>query len=40
MIEEVLVPGRGGGGGECAEPDREDVHVKEGDLGPVVEGWR
>lgn len=38
VIEQVLVPRRGGGGGECAQPHGEDVHVQKRDLGPVVEG--
>lgn len=39
VVEEVLVPDRGAGGGEAAEPAGEQVHVQEGDLGPGVEGW-
>ena len=39
VVEEMLVPDWGVGGGETAEAAGEEVHVEEGDLGPVIEGW-
>lgn len=38
MVEQVLVPGVRMRRGEASEPHEQDVHVQEGDLGPVVEG--
>lgn len=38
VVEEVLVPGGGVGGGEAADADGEEVHVQEGYLSPSVEG--
>ena len=37
VVQEVLVPGLGVRGGEHAQADGEEVHVKKGDLGPGVE---
>lgn len=39
VVQEVLVPGWGVGGGETPDADCEEVHVQEGYLGPGVEGW-
>ena len=39
VVEKVLVPDGGIGGGEAAQAAGEEVHVEVGDLGPGVEGW-
>ena len=39
VVEEVLVPGGGVGGGEGPQAHGEDVHVEEGYLRPGAEGW-
>ena len=39
VVEEVLVPGWGVGGGEGAQAYGQEIHVQEGYLGPGVECW-
>ena len=38
VVEQVLMPDGGVGGGEAAQAAGEEVHVEVGDLGPGVEG--
>lgn len=38
VVEQMLVPGWGGGGREGAQAYGEDIHVEECYLGPIVEG--
>ncbi len=40
VVEEMLMPDWGVGGGETAQAAGEQVHVKEGHLGPGVKSRR